>query len=116
MSSARRSSSANSADAHALGGHFGSLAGQCGQDGEVVDRVVRRDADDGHPAAGRDGDEPLVGELEQGLPDRGAADPEFGRQLVEVEPVARPQPAGEDAVAQLVGRLGPNGGADQFDI
>jgi hypothetical protein len=36
--------------------------------------------------------------------------------LVEVEPVARPEPAGEDAVAQFVGRLGPDRGADQFDI
>ena len=60
--------------------------------------------------------EPLVGELEQGLSDGGTADPELGRQLIEVEPVAWPEPAREDAVPQLVGRLGPNGGADQFDI
>ena len=116
MSSARCLSSASSCCPHAFGGHLGPLAGECGQDGEVVHGVLGRDADDSHTAAGRDGDEPFVGQLEQGLPDGGATDPEFGRQLVEVEPVSRPEPAGEDAVAQLVGRLGPDGGADQFDI
>jgi len=44
------------------------------------------------------------------------ADAELGGELVEVEPVPRLQSAREDAVAQLVGRLGPDGGADQFDI
>ena len=68
------------------------------------------DADHGHAAAGGDGDQALVGQLEQGLADRGAADAELGGELVEVEAVARLQPAGEDPVAQLVGRLGPDGG------
>jgi hypothetical protein len=36
--------------------------------------------------------------------------------LVEVQPVARLQRPREDPVAQLVGRLGSNGGRDEFDI
>ena len=48
--------------------------------------------------------------------DKRPADAELGGELVEVESVPRLQSAREDAVAQLVGRLGPDGGADQFDI
>ena len=116
MASASTPSSASSAGVMRVGRHLGRLAGQRGQDGEVVDGVLGRDADDGDAAARRDGDEALVGELEQGLADRGPADPELGRQLVEVQAVARLEAAGEDPVAELVGRLGPDGTADQFDI
>ena len=66
-----RPSSASSAGVHARGGHLGPLAGEGGQDGEVVDRVLRRDADDRHAAPGCDLDQPLVGQLQQGLADRG---------------------------------------------
>ena len=98
------------------GRQLGPLAGERGEDGEVVDRVLRRDADHRHAAARGDGDEALVGQLEQRLADRGAADAELRGELVEVEAVARPQATGQDPVAQLVGRLGPDGRADQFDI
>jgi len=97
-------------------GPFGRLAGERRQDGEVVDGVLGGEPGDGDPAPGRDRDQALVGELEQGLPNGGPADAELGGELVEVEPVPRLQSAREDAVAQLVGRLGPDGGADQFDI
>jgi hypothetical protein len=95
---------------------FGPLAGERGQDGEVVDRVLRRDPDHRHAAAWGDRNEALVGQLEQRLADRRAADPELRGELVEVETVPRPQAPGEDPVAQLVGGLGPDGCADQFDI
>ncbi len=98
------------------GGHLGRLTAQGGEDGEVIDRVLRGDADHRHAAARRDLDETLVGQLEQGFSDRGPADAELGRQLIEVQAVTRLQPAGEDPVAQLVGRLGPDGGRDKFDI
>ena len=116
MASASSASSASSAGVMRVGRHLGRLADQRGQDGEVVDGVLGRDADHRHAAARRDLDQALVGQLEQGLSDRGPADAELGRQPVEVQAVARLQPAGEDAVAQLVGRLGPDGGRDQFDI
>jgi hypothetical protein len=89
---------------------------QRGQDGEVVDCVLRCDAHDRHAAARGDGDEALVGELEERLTDRGAADAELRSELFEIEPVPRAQATGQDPVAQLVGRLGPHGCADQFDI
>jgi len=95
---------------------LGPLAGERGENGEVVDRVLWGDPDHRHAAAWRDRDEPLVGQLEQRLADRGAADAELRAELVEVEPVPRTQATGEDPVAQLVGRLGPDGRADQFDI
>ena len=98
------------------GRHLGRLADQGGQDGEVVDGVLGGDADHRHAAARGDLDQALVGQLEQGLPDRGPADAELRRQLVEVQAVTRLEPAGQDPVAQLAGRLGPDGGADQFDI
>ena len=98
------------------GRHLGRLAGQGGQDGEVVDGVLRRDADHGHTAARRDLDQALVGELEQGLSYGGPADPELAGELVEVEAVTRLEPAGQDPVAQFVGRLGPDGRRDEFDI
>ncbi len=97
-------------------GQLGPLAGQRGQDGEVVDGVLGRDADDRHSTPRRDGDQPLVGQFEQRLADRRAADAELRGEPVEVQAVARAQPPGQDAVPQLVGRLGPHGGADQFDI
>ena len=98
------------------GGHLGRLAGERGQDGEVVDRVLGRDPDDRHAAARGDGDEALVGQLEQGLADRGPADAELRRQVVEVQAVAGLEATGEDPVTELAGRLGPDGRADQFDI
>jgi hypothetical protein len=96
--------------------HLGRLAGQGGEDGKAVNGVLGCDADHRDAAARRDGHEPLVGQLEQGLAYRRPADPEFGGQLLEVEPVTGPEATGEDPVPQLVGRLGPDGGADQFDI
>ena len=98
------------------GRHLGGLAGQRGQHREVVDRVLGRDADHGHAAARRDLDQALVGELEQGLPYGSPADPELGGQLIEVETVSGLEPAGQDPVAQLVGRLGPDGGRNEVDI
>ncbi len=98
------------------GGHLRRLAGQRGQDGEVVHGVLGADTDDRDAAPGRDGDEALVGELEQRLADRGPADPELGRQVVEVEAVAGLEAAREDPFTELAGRLGPDCAADQFDI
>jgi hypothetical protein len=96
--------------------HLRRLTGQGGQDGEVVHCVLRCDAHDRDAAAGCDGDETLVGQLQQRLPERCPADAELRAQPLEVQAVAGPQPAGEDPVAELAGRLGPDGGADQFDI
>jgi hypothetical protein len=96
--------------------HLGGLTSQGGQDSEVVDGVLRRDADHGHAAARRDLDQALVGKLEQGLSYGGPADPELGGQVVQVQAVTRLEPSGEDPVAQFVGRLGPDGGRDEFDI
>jgi len=89
--------------------------GQGGEDAKAVNGVLGGDAD--HRDALR-GVMPraLIGQLEQGLAHRGPADPEFGGQPLEVEPVTGPEAPGEDPVPQLVGRLGPDGGADQFDI
>jgi hypothetical protein len=98
------------------GRHLGRLADQGGEDCEVVDGVLGGDADHRHAAARRDLDQALVGQLEQGLPDRGPADAELGRQLVQVQAVTRLEPPGEDPVAQLVGRLGSDGRRDKFDI
>ena len=67
-------------------GPLGGLPGQRGQDGEVVDGVLGGDPDDGDPAAGGDDHQALVGELEQGLADRGAAGAELLGDLVEIEP------------------------------
>jgi hypothetical protein len=97
-------------------GHLRRLAGQRGEDGEIVDGVLRRDADDIDATARGDGYEPLIGQLEERLADRGAADPELSGQLFEVEAISRPQSAGEDPVSYLIGRLGPNGRADELDI
>lgn len=93
-------------------GQLRALAGQRGQDREVVDGVLRRDADDRHPAPWRDGDQALVGQLQQGLAYRGPADAELRGETVEIQPVAGAQAPGQDPVSQLVGRLGPHGGSD----
>ena len=96
--------------------HLGRLAGERGQDGKAVHRVFGGDPHHRHAAARRDVDQPLVGELEEGLAHGGPADPEFRGELVEIEAVAGLQAAGQDPVTQFAGRLGPDGGADQFDI
>ena len=72
-----------------VGGPLGRLAGQRGQHGEVVDRVLGRDADHGDPAARGDRHQALVGQLEQRLAHRGAAGAELLGDLVEVEAGAR---------------------------
>ncbi len=95
---------------------LGPFAGERGQDGEAVHRVLGRDPDHSHATAWSDRDETLVGQLEQCLADGGAADAELRGELVEVETVPRPQPPGQDPVAQLVGGLGPDSRAYQFDI
>ena len=101
---------------HATRRHLGRFADQGGEDGEVVDGVLGGDADHRHAAARGDLDQALVGQLEEGLPDGRPADAELGRQLVEVQAVTWLESAGEDPVAQLVGRLGPDGGRHKFDI
>jgi hypothetical protein len=101
---------------HAARRHLGRFADQGGEDGEVVDGVLGGDADHRHAAARGDLDQALVGQLEQGLSYRRPADAEFGRQLIEVQAVTRLEPAGEDPVSEFAGRLGPDGGRDEFDI
>jgi len=95
---------------------LGTFAGERGEDGEVVQGILRCDPHYGHAAAWGDRDESFVGQFEQCLADRGAAYAELGAELVEVEAVTRTQAPREDPVAQLVGRLGPDGRVDQFDI
>ena len=92
------------------GGPFGGLAGQGGQDGEVVDGVLGGDPDDGDAAPGGDRHQSLVGQFEQGLAYRGPADAELPGDLVEVEAVAGPELPGEHPVPQLPGgaRTGPS--------
>ena len=94
------------------GGPLGGLAGQGAEDGEVVEDVAGAEADHGDAAAGSHLDEALVGQLQQRLPDRRAAGAELGAQGVEVEAGARGQRPGEDAVAELLGRPGPDRAAD----
>ena len=92
---------------HAARRHLGRFADQGGEDGEVVDGVLGGDAHHRHATARGDLDQTLVGELEQGLPDRRPADAELGRQPVEVQAVARLQPAGEDPVGVVRWPPGP---------
>src|ERR1035437_1879191 len=102
--------------AHSFGRPLCRLAAQRGQHGEVVDRVLGRDPEDGDAAARADGDESLVGELEERLAHRRAAGPELMGDLVEVEPRSGLQPAGEDPITQFAGGTGPYRTADRFEI
>ena len=87
---------------------LGRLAGQRAQDGEVVEDVAGGEADDRDPAAGGHLDEPLVGQLQQRLPDRRAAGAELGADGVEVEAGAGGEGAGQDPVAELLGGPAPH--------
>jgi hypothetical protein len=91
---------------------LGGLAGQRAEDGEVVEDVARREPDHGDAAAGGNVDEPLVGQLEQGLPDGGAAGAELDGQCVEIEAGAGGQGTGQDPVAQLLRSPAAYGSAD----
>ena len=110
----------SSAASMRAGGHLGPLPGQGGQDGEVVHRIVGRDADHGHPAAGGDGDEPPQESLEEGLPRWGCdfdrrTRPSTGRGRAGRPAGRRPgERCGRAARCSLPGLR--NSGADQFDI
>ena len=116
MASASSASSASSAGVMRVVAISAALPTRAARTAKLSTASCGGDADHRHAAARGDLDQALVGQLEQGLSDRGAADPELGRQLVEVQAVARLEPAGEDPVAQFVGRLGPDGGRNEFDI
>ena len=100
----------------AVGGPLGRLAAEGGQHGEVVHGVLGSDPEHRDAAARSDLDQAFVGQLEQRLADRRAAGAELPGDLVEVEAHAGPEPAGEDAVAQLAGGPRPYRPADRVDI
>ena len=73
------------------------------EDAVVVDDVGALEAGDERAAPGHRVDETLVGQLDQRLPHRQAADPERVADLVLVDLGARREPPGEDLLAQVVG-------------